>query len=354
MANNETLSRLKATPVTDLAQPLTAAQIGCWQKEGAVLVSNLFPDNDVNFLHQAASDRFPQPGTLNADETQDFGSAGAMNFPSELAEFNNIVLNPRLLQAVAALLEVKVSELRLSQADLWPKYGRAQKPGTSLDNSDQRIHVDYPNHSLAHPTPWSRPEAVEMMLYLSDGKTCGGGTAYVARRGDSDPAYRWPIVDSPGIGILDYVNDRTKAEEYLARVKPQISTFRSLLYERETQIDYDFGDLLLYRHDTWHRGNPVNPGTCRFALNVTYRKASAEWISTLHIGWAWSAYHKSKFLERLIATCTLDQRAVLGFPQPQSDYWCDETLAGVAARYGALGMDMRPYTQAHKMRNRQP
>ena len=53
-----------------------------------------------------------------------------MNFPSELAEFNNIVLNPRLLQAVAALLEVKVSELRLSQADLWPKYGRAQKPGT--------------------------------------------------------------------------------------------------------------------------------------------------------------------------------------------------------------------------------
>jgi hypothetical protein len=28
----------------------------------------------------------------------------------------------------------------------------------------------------------------------------------------NDPAHRWPIVDSPGIGDLDYVNDRAHAE----------------------------------------------------------------------------------------------------------------------------------------------
>jgi len=84
----------------------------------------------------------------------------------------------------------------------------------------------------------------------------------------------------------------------------------------------------------------------RLALNITYRKAACEWISTLHIGWAWSAYRKNKFLERLIAGCNLEQRAVLGFPQPGSDYWCTETLAAVAARYGVFGMDMTPYQRA--------
>jgi hypothetical protein len=35
------------------------------------------------------------------------------------------------------------------------------------------------------------------------------------------------------------------------------------------------------------------------------------------------------------------QRDLFGFPPPGSDYWTQETLAGVAARYPA--MDMTPY-----------
>ena len=30
-----------------------------------------------------------------------------------------------------------------------------------LDHHDQRIHVDYPNHTLVHPPAWETPEAVE-------------------------------------------------------------------------------------------------------------------------------------------------------------------------------------------------
>ena len=90
----------------------------------------------------------------------------------------------------------------------------------------------------------------------------------------------------------------------------------------------------------------MTPDTLRLVQNITYRRAEAEWISTLHVGWAWRAYRKNKFLEKLIVECSLDQRAVLGFPQPGSDYWCDETVAAVAARYGVFGMDMTPYREA--------
>lgn len=90
----------------------------------------------------------------------------------------------------------------------------------------------------------------------------------------------------------------------------------------------------------------MTPGTLRLAHNITYRRASAEWISTLHVGWAWLAYRKDKFLERLIAACSLEQRAVLGFPQPGSAYWSEATLSAVEARYGVFGMDLEPYREA--------
>jgi len=54
-------------------------------------------------------------------------------------------------------------------------------------------------------------------------------------------------------------------------------------------------------------------------------------------------YCDDKFMERLIASASLDQRAVLGFPQPGSSYWCDETIEAVQARYGAFGFAPTPY-----------
>jgi hypothetical protein len=217
------------------------------------------------------------------------------------------------------------------------------KSAGALDNTDQRIHIDYPNHTLAHPTEWSRPEAVELILYLSDVDVCGGPTAVVPRRGEDDPAYPWPIVDSPGIGELDYVNDRSAAEAYFADQRPSLSGWRQTLYEREQHTHFKPGNVLFYRHDTWHRGTPLVPGTLRLVHNMTFRRAECEWISTLHTGWAWSAYRRSKFLERLIAVASLDQRAVLGFPQPGSSYWTEATIAAVEARHGVFGMDMTPY-----------
>jgi hypothetical protein len=241
---------------------------------------------------------------------------------------------------------VPVDQLRLTQSDLWPKYGRAEATGGVYDIQDQRIHVDYPNHSLVHPPPWDRPEAVELILYLSSSDQCGGATAVVPRTGADDPAYRWPMLDSPGIGDLQWMNDRRSSEAYLAEVRPDLVPWRRSLYQRERTVRFTPGTILFYRQDTWHRGTPLKPAAMRLAHNMTFRRADCEWISTVHTGWAWSMYFPDQRLERLVATASPDQRSVLGFPAPGSRYWCAETLAAVEGRYGPLGFDPEPYRAA--------
>ncbi len=338
---------IDATPA-NAAGPnvLPGDQIEAWRTRGFCLVSGVFETDLLQRLTDYATSRNPAPVDPAAAEVSDFGSAGQLNFPAQNRAFNEVTLHPRLLAAISELLGTPIPGLRLTQSDLWPKYGRAEKTAGPLDNTDQRIHIDYPNHNLAHPQVWDRPEAVELIVYLSDVAECGGATALVPRQGPDDPAYRWPIVDSPGIADLDYINDKELAEAYFAEQRPELADWRKTLYQREQYARYRPGDVLFYRHDTWHRGTPMTPDTLRLVQNITYRRAEAEWISTLHVGWAWLAYRKNKFLEKLIVECSLDQRAVLGFPQPGSDYWCDETVAAVAARYGVFGMDMTHYREA--------
>lgn len=329
-------------PANPAGDPLTADQIHCWRERGFAFVSGLFESELIERLRADALAVFPAPGSPAAAKARDFGSGGRLIFPARSEAFNGLTLHTRLLASIAQLLEVATSGLRLTQSDLWPKYGQTGNP-TAYDNDDQRMHVDYPNHTLVHPSPWDRPEAVELIVYLDHVADCGGATALVPREGAGDPAYRWPIVDSPGIADLDWINDRASAEADFARRRPALAGWRASLYEREQRVHFAPGDVLLYRHDLWHRGTPLTPGSLRLAHNITYRKAAAEWIGVLHPGWSWSAYHSSKFFERLIATATVEQRTVLGFPAPGSDYWCAETLAAVEARYSALGMNTDPY-----------
>jgi len=331
------------TASTDGEAPLAAEQVQGWRERGFALVDDVLPSSLVQQLRDAATDHFPTPDSQAAGEIRDFGSA--VNFPSRLAGFNSVTLHPRLLAAVSQLLGCEPSGLRLSQSDVWPKYGRASIDG-QYDNQDQRIHFDYPNHTLAHPTPWDRPEAVEMILYLSDIEDTGGSTALVPRSGEDDDAYRWPLVNTPGVGDLRYVNDRESAEQYFASERPELAEWRQSLYDRELWTHFTPGTLLLYRHDVWHRGTPLHQGGFRIAQNITYRRAECEWISTLHTGWAWSMYRDDKYMERLIAESSLDQRAVLGFPQPGNSYWCEETMDAVEARYGMFGFDPAPYRSA--------
>ncbi len=325
---------------------LTPDQINSWRQQGFALVHNLVPETLLRESAADAENAYPAPGSDAEANFDNFGSGQNFVFPSRSAACNRITLHPNLLGAVAALLDVEVGEIRLTQSDLWPKYGRPPA-AHDLDNADQRIHCDYPNHTLTHPPAWEHPEAVEIIIYLSDFETCGGSTAVVPRQGPDDPAYGWPIINTPGVAGLNYVNDKDHAEAYLREQAPDVAAFREHhLYARECLARYRFGSVLLYRHDTWHRGTPVTHGALRLVHNLTFKKAGSEWINVLHPGWSWSMYRRNQFMEKLIAAASVEQRAVLGFPLPGSPYWNEQTLQAVKARYGAHGIDMTPYENA--------
>ena len=74
-----------------------------------------------------------------------------------------------------------VFQIRLTQSEVWPKYGRTDNLHETIkgDNNDQRIHCDFPNHTLTLPAPWYEPEAISIILYLSDVDECQGATAVV-------------------------------------------------------------------------------------------------------------------------------------------------------------------------------
>ena len=333
-----------ARPAGGTDTVLDRTHIEQWRSAGYTLASGLIDEALVTDLVTDAQAHFPDPDSDDANAYNNFGSN--MVFPNLSQALTDITLHPRLLRAVAELLDESVTDIRLTQSDVWPKYGREEKSGGKYDHSDQRIHVDYPNHMLTHPTEWHRPEAVEIIIYYSDVKDSMGATAVVPRQGETDPAYPWPITDSPGIAGKPYINDRESAEADLRARDPKVADWRQSLYDREVYTHYKAGDVLLYRHDTWHRGTPMTAGAFRLAHNLTFRRAHCEWISTLHIGWSWSAYQTPGYLERLISQASLEQRAVLGFPQPGSSYWTPATIAAVEARHAAFGMDMTPYRDA--------
>ena len=268
-----------------------------------------------------------------------------MTFPDQDAGFNRLSLHPHLLEASSRLLEVPISELRLSQSDLWPKYGRVPGDRGDFDNQDQRMHLDYPNHTLTHPAAWNKAEAVEIIVYLCDETEVGGATAVVPRQGSDDTAYSSPMVNTPGVSDIPWINDRKRAEAWFMQNRPAVAEFRRELYEREVYAKYREGSVLLYRHDTWHRGTSLLPGALRLAQNLTFRRADASWISTLHPGWAWAMYKPDQRMERLIAETTPEARSVLGFPAPGDSYWDSAKIDAVEARYGALGFDATPYRE---------
>lgn len=314
-----------------------------WQNEGYCLVDGLLPVDLLGQVFSDASAIFPAPGSAEARAVTEFGG-GLLNFPSTYSSVNQVALHVNLQRAVSKLLRVPHESVRLTQAEVWPKFGnKSTAPGS---NSDQRMHCDFPNHTLVVPPVWEEPEAVEMILYLSEVKDCMGATAVVPRQGPEDPAYQYPITAMPGLGNLEWINNRASAEAYLAEVEPKAAAFRAThLYPRERHARYKFGTALLYRHDTWHRGTELAPDCLRIVMNLTFRKAASEWVSTLHTGWAWAMYRQGLQMERLVATASVDQRCLMGFPEPGHVYWTERTLQAVFCRYAPLGFDMTPYLE---------
>ena len=322
---------------------LTGFQIKNWREKGYLLVNGLLEKELLNNVIKEFNTIYPQINNQfeidNITSNQDFGSKGLLEFPCLYDSINKITLSNNIINAAEQLLG---EEVRLLQSDAWSKYG-SNKINDSKNNRDQRIHVDYPNNTLVHPSSWNNPDVVAMIVYFDDSEVTGGCTAVVPREGDNDPYYQWPLINNPGVAGLPYVNDKHTAEAILKETNPEVYKFRQELYKKEKFATFKPGTILFYRHDIWHRGTPVNLGKVRRVVNLGYRRESCDWLTNWNQGWARKMYHETQFVEKLIANANIKQRNVLGFPKPGHRYWTKETLEAVDKRYSPLGFDITPY-----------
>jgi len=328
------------TPHTLTNGQLTSQQVDEWRQTGCVVVNNLIPSDMIRSACSQLDSVFSSGLDSLKAGTWDFGSKGKMEFPCKYDIFNQITIHPNILKAITNLLNDK--EILLVQSDIWPKYGQ-ESSISQIDNNDQRIHMDYGNNMLVHPSEWNKPEAVSMIIYYSDESECGGSTAVVQREGDNDIPYKPPYIHMPGISTIPWFNDKTHSEDYLKKHFSKTYELRNELYKREKKIRYTKGTILFYRLDTWHRGTPVNNNKLRYIHNLVFKKKSATWILNWNYSIARSFYLPSYVAENIIINATVDQRNCLGFPPPGDAYWTTYTLKMVAERYKGSSFNITPY-----------
>ncbi len=332
---------------------LNECQIRQWRENGYLLVDNLIEKDVLNNAILKLNEIFPEINNTDVineiSETQDFGSNGKLEFPCKYKEVNEITISNNIINCCEQLLG---EEIRLLQSDAWSKYGGAKNNNKSFcltnSNRDQRIHVDYGNNTLVHPSGWNTPDAVALIVYFDDSDITGGGTSIVPKNENTEEFYEFPIVNNPGLCGIPWINDKESAEKMIKEKYPEIYSFRQRLYENEKNIKFKPGTVLFYRHDIWHRGTPVNFGKVRRVINLAYRRESCDWLTNWNPGWAKNMYNTDFYVEKLISNCNVKQRNILGFPKPGHRYWNEMTLEAVKKRYESYGFDITPYQVVNK------
>ena len=322
---------------------LSPKQINRWRENGYLLINNVIEHELLINIKILLDKLYPNIDDTNELENissiQKFGSNGLLEFPCEYDEINQISLSPNIIKCVKTLLNH--DDIRINQSDTWYKYGGSQNYNI-YSNRDQRIHVDFPNHNMLHPADWYNPESVACIIYYDKYTEVGGSTAFVPRENENDIAYKYPLLNTPGIAGHPWINDKKTAEKYFKDNHPSIYEFRQKLYTREVIGNFTVGTVLFYRLDLWHRGTPVNINKVRRVHNLEFKKAGYDWITNWNTGFSRKLADKG-YLEIFISNLTVEQRNCLGFPTPGHKYWNKNTLEYVRQRYEPYGFDITPY-----------
>ena len=265
--------------------------------EGFLTPAELRSARDALWLH------FPRPEAYFADPAghADFNGdqfAGVREFPYRSWDLNRLAFHPDLVDAAERLLGT--AELHLYKVELWAKFAGAV-------NYDQPLHRDYGSHSLVAPRRDGRYMQMTTFIYLSDVTEDDGPTRIVP-------------------------------EEYGREIPftPLYLPFGELAAV-EVAATGPAGSLLVYRSDVLHRGSDFGaPGRSRYSILVDYQPRGVTWGGKR----SWPRDQPQRWA-KLIPQMSVRERDLFGFPRPGDEYWNEQTLADVAARYP--GIDMTPY-----------
>lgn len=251
---------------------------------------------------------YPRPDAFFADPEKQARFkksqfAGIKLFPYAHPALNALAVHPDLVDAAERFCGTEA--LDLYKIELWAKYAGAI-------NYDQPMHRDYGNHTLVVPRADQAGMQMTSFILLSDVTELDGPTKLVPLERTRDI----PL----GIRDLPFGD----------------------LFNQEVSATAPAGSLMIYKPDVFHRGSDFKaPGRSRFAMLVDFKPRNDwRWQGKLH----WADQALSPYWPDAMASFSLRERDLFGFPPPESDYWNAQTLADVALRYP--GMDMSPYRQA--------
>ncbi|MFI4936072.1 MAG: phytanoyl-CoA dioxygenase family protein [Caulobacterales bacterium] len=251
-------------------------------------------------------DIYPRPADYFADPSQypEFERsqfAGIRLFPYADWALSRLPVYPDLIDAMERLLAT--DDIEIYKVELWAKYAGA------IDY-DQVHHRDFGNHTLVVPRLDGDHTQYTTFILLSDVTELDGPTKVVP---------------------VQYTKDLPLSPRQLQKGE---------LTEHEEAVTGPAGSLMIYRTSVMHRGsNFAAPGRSRFAMLIDYQSRGARWNGKM----SWPDHAEHKGFRRAMSMMTPRQRDLFGWPPVGSDYWNQQTLRDVAARYPY--MDMTPYAQ---------
>lgn len=228
--------------------------------------------------------------------------AGLRLGPFANQDLNRIAFHPDLVDAAERFCGT--DDLQLYKIELWAKY-------SGVVDYDQRHHRDYGNHSLVVPRRDLRWPQLTTFILLSDVTETNGPTKVIPRSiGDHSPL--------------------------VPREKEQ-----GELFDDEVAVTGSAGSIFMYTTDVLHRASKMtgHPES-RFVLLSDFSARGNPWMNKM----AWPQRALSPAWVSMMEQATPRQRDLFGFPPVGHEYWNDQTLADVQARYPA--MDMTPYRAA--------
>jgi ectoine hydroxylase-related dioxygenase (phytanoyl-CoA dioxygenase family) len=223
---------------------------------------------------------------------------------------NDMATHPDLVDF--ARRAIGTDDVVLEQSQLMAKYA-------GKGDFDQRMHLDFGDHTLVYPRDDATYRTLPAILYYSDVTEELGPTGVLSQTVTKDE-------------VLDYNGWTFSGHD---------ETNKRHLYAQEHRVVVPAGSLLLYGMLTYHRGTAFRATRgARFAHFITYRAAAHGWLGRK--GWAGDAPERE--LTEFITRATVEQRSLIGFPKPGDPYWTEEMVERVGERY--RGMDMEPYRAA--------
>lgn len=281
--------------------------------EGFAIMDGFLAADELAAAQEGMFEDLPRPDVYFADPDahRDFAEsqfAGIRNPPYRSWAVNRLAFHPDLVDAAERFCGS--TDLQLYKVELWAKYSGAV-------DYDQAHHRDYGNHNLVVPrTDGWWPQLTTFTL-LSDVTAADGPTKIVPRSiGDE-----LPLVPR--------------------RLQP------GQLAEHEVPVIGPAGSILLYTTDVFHRGSAFSGHPrSRFVLLADYCRRGNPWQGMI----SWPRLATYPGWSEMLGRMTLRERDLFGFPPPGHEYWNEQTVRDVGARYPDI--DMAPYRNGQTPENR--